>query len=461
MQVAHQVAHQVEPVARAMAFYHQDGLPAAWQQAMKFAGEGGRLATMPDIVAARLESAPGDVPWETYFTTLSAEYFGYTKHGARIIIVAHGVGPMSALDGIYQAYSWQYKDNTRVRCGGRITEREFWDLESGKYGAVSVVDFNKYLTRYEYPFIETLRALDAWGDPVLHARLGPQTEKYLQAHAAHARKWHREQVGINPENRFERPKAEHDAYLDRRRKAHAELGEAPSNPWIFRVEDDVNCSYRYYPLERGYAMAHLLAIGGLCRQHDEHGEHLVSDVGLHGWSDGVRLVGIKAGGNTKAGISSGPNAYELLRKHWRDLLVPMEHPGTVGFRALVSIGDQWFTQYPKQGECMDTWEPEYVATSKEEIGKPVLFRTTVGGYYGFFKFGTNEVKAIAPSGANAYFFVGEPQIEKGEGGPMHHICMVQFYRITVDATKRLMRSDRLAHDYETMMKLLAKEGEAV
>ena len=40
------------PFAHAMAFYHQDGLPAAWKQAMKFAGKGGRLATMPDIVGS-------------------------------------------------------------------------------------------------------------------------------------------------------------------------------------------------------------------------------------------------------------------------------------------------------------------------------------------------------------------------------------------------------------------------
>ena len=59
--------------ARSMAFYHQDGLPAAWKQAMRFAGKGGRLATMPDIVAARLATKPGDFPWESGdFKTLHA-----------------------------------------------------------------------------------------------------------------------------------------------------------------------------------------------------------------------------------------------------------------------------------------------------------------------------------------------------------------------------------------------------
>jgi hypothetical protein len=75
-----------KPFANAMAFYHDDGLPAAWKQAMKFAGQGGRLATMPDIIAARIETQPGDMPWETYFTTLTAEYYGISQRGVPILI---------------------------------------------------------------------------------------------------------------------------------------------------------------------------------------------------------------------------------------------------------------------------------------------------------------------------------------------------------------------------------------
>lgn len=110
-------ATEKRPFAHAMAFYHQDGLPAAWKQAMKFAGKGGRLATMPDIIASRLETNPGEMPWETYFTTLTAEYLGFSKQGNRILIVAHGVGPMSTLEGVQKAYSWEYTDKERDRRG--------------------------------------------------------------------------------------------------------------------------------------------------------------------------------------------------------------------------------------------------------------------------------------------------------------------------------------------------------
>jgi hypothetical protein len=452
-----------EPFAHAMAFYHQDGLPAAWQQAMKFAGKGGRLATMPDIVAARLETKPGEMPWETYFTTLTAEYLGFSKAGNRILIVAHGVGPMSTLDGVQKAYSWEYKDKERNRRGGRITAQEFLDLEAGKFGEVTIVDFEAYCQRYEHPFLQTLCVSQAMTDPVLKARFGPQAEQYIAAHAAAARMWHREQA---QSSEVQKPYQTDDVIKGilrgtkfyEGRLQHVLDGAEDSDPFIIELECAANCCYTFgsqhghRPIEDGYAIAHLISTGTLCHLHHEGDESLTNDVSCHEWWNSVRVVGIKAGGSIRSGLNEGPDAYQLLRKNWRDLLVPVKKEKEVGFCALVQIGEQWFTQYPKVGERMDTWEPEYVVTSAMKVGKPVLFRTTGCGSV-FFKFGVNEVKAIAPSNANAYFMVGEPTPEGDD-----HVCMVQFYRIEADTSKRLMRADKLAHDYDTMMKLVAKEA---
>lgn len=453
---------ETKPFAHAMAFYHKDGLPAAWKQAAKFAGEGGRMATMPDIIASRLETKPSDVPWETYFTTTTAEYFGRSKQGNLILIVAHGVGPMSTLDGICKAYSWEYKDGSRNHRGGRITKQEFWELEAGKFGEVNIIDIADYCRRYEYPFIQVLRSSEALTDPVIRARFGPEAEKYVLAHTEHARAWHREQAGLDPENKCKSPEADHQRFLDRRRRQHLEHGAEGSNPFIIQLDGAANCSYGnpkygFRKIEEGYAIAHLVSTGGLCNLHHEGNESLTNDTSCHEWWNGVRLVAIQAGGNIRSGLHRGPDAYNLLRKHWRDLLVPMKEQADVGFRGLVQIGEQWFTQYPKEGERMDTWEPEHVVTTIEKVGGPVQFRTTVGGYHGFFKFGVNEVQAIAPPNANAYFFVGEPQNEWHGGNPTHQTCMVQFYRISADTTTRMVRSDNLAHDYEKLMQLVAKE----
>lgn len=453
----------VKKTVGAMAFHHQDGLPAAWLQAMRFAGKDGRCATMPDITSARLATKPGDFPWGMYFTTTTAEYFGVGKDGKLILIVAQGVGPMSTLDGIRKVYSWQYKDQTRGRRGGRITQQEFLDLEAGKFGEVSVIDVAEYCKRYRHPFIETLRVSEALTDPLLKARLGPDTEKYIIAHAEHARAWHRERAGLRPENDLHFPEADFQRFLLRRERQHLESGKVDSDPRIITLDGASNCSYGcpeygFRKIEEGYALAHLIATGGLVNQQHQQGESLVNDVGCHEWGNGVRLVGIKADGDIRQGLSSGPEVYKLLRKHWPDLLKWTDSTEQIGFRALVKVGEQWFTQYQKQGERMDTCEPEYVVTFCEEVGPPVLFRTTIGGYHGFFRYGIKELEAIAPPGANAYDFVTEPVCECHGGNPTHHTAMVQFYRITADPTKRLVRHDQLVHDFDTLMALVEKEA---
>lgn len=349
-----------------------------------------------------------------------------------MVRILHGVGPMSTLEGIQRAYSWQYLDKQRTRRGGRITAEQFRDLEAGKYGEVAIVDYEAYCARYEHPLYGALRASEALTDPVLKARLGFRTEEYVLAHAGHARRW----------------RNEHDG----------------SDPLIISVEGASNCSYGspsygYRQIEDGYAVAHLVSVSRLFNLCHQDGESLVADVDLHEWYDGVRLVAIRSGYDLSRGISPGPDPERLLRTRWRDLLILMKKAEEVGFRALMQVGNEWFTQFPKRGDGMDNREPEYHVTSLSRVGEPVSFRTTIGGYHGFFRYGISEVRAIAPIGANAYEIVGDVRIEYLEDGPPRHVCSVQFYRAVVDRTQRLVRADKLRHDYDKMMELLGS-GEA-
>jgi len=440
---------------KAMAFFHPDGLMPAWWLAQQFADRRGRLATMPDIVRARLASKPGDPAWEMYYTTLTAEYLGLSKAGNRILIVAHGVGPMSNLNGICAAYKWQYGDKDRNRRGGRISREEFLELEAGEYGDVAVVDLHKYCGRYDYPFIQILRSSEAMTDPVLKARLGPDAEKYIIAHTEHARTWHREQACLDPENRYNLP--DHDEHLRQRRHLHVDLGEPFSDPFILKVDDPSNCPYPDHLIEDGFAFAHLVSTGSLCHMHHEGYESLTLNVGCHEWANGVRFIGIKHDADLAKGVHSGPNIHELIRRHWRDLLIPSEETGSIGLRGLMQVEGQWFTQYPKMGAGLDTHESDYVVNSLEKLGDVIQFRTTIGGYHGFFKFDVKELESIAPPGANAYHFVSEPEIERHGGNPTHHRCAVQFYKADIDTSKRMTPRKQLSYDYNTMMALMEKE----
>lgn len=423
----------------AMAFYHEKGFIPAYRQAARFSGEKGHIGTMLDLVDARWSQLPiarlgyenisNPTPWGRYYTTLTAEYMGFSRGGTKILIVAHGVGPLSTLDGILTAYKWEFGDKERCRRGGRISAEEFLKLESGACGDVHVIDYEAYVARRKYPFGGYLLFSEAERDPLLLARLGPRAVEYIALNSRLAVQYHREQHG------------------------HIIL-----DPYILSVEGAANCSYQYHPLEEGMAFAHLVSVGAVMNVGHQSKYNLDSwaySVGLHEWWNGVRLVGVR--GSARHGISDGPDAYRLLRRHWRNLLEPSgmtELPG--GFFALMQMPDKtWFTQVDKAGEGMDMYEPEFQVTLIEPIGDPVQFSTDVRHYHGFFKYGKHEAKAAMPPEANAYMLVGEPENIYEGGNPVRQTCFAQPYRVVIDPTQRLIRKDALANNYELMMRLLA------
>ena len=423
----------------AMAFYHEKGFVPAYQQAARFSGEGGHIGTMLDLVDARLGHYPTEqldcqnvsnpTPWDRYYTTLTAEYMGLSRGGTKILIVAHGVGPMSNSDGVLAAYKWEFGDKSRNRRGGRISADEFLKLESGAYGDVHIIDYDAYAARRKYPFSGYLLASEAEADPLLAARLGPRAAEYIALHRKLAMQYHQE------EHRREIP-----------------------DPYIIAVEDASNCGYPYHKLDAEMAFAHLVSVGSPANVHHQGKYDVPSwayDVGLFEWWNGVRLIGVRD--SAARGISNGPDAYQLLRRHWQSLL---ESSGMSDlpeqFFALMQMPDKtWFTQVDKAGEGMDTFEPEFRVTSIEAIGEPVQFSTDVRHYHGFFKYGKHEAKAVMPPEANAYALVGDPENVWEGGNPVRQMCFAQPYRVVIDPTQRLVRKDALANDYERMMQLLA------
>jgi len=472
---------------------------------MRFAGENGHVATMPEIIEARLATKPGDVPWESYFTTRSAEYVGFDRDGIKKIVVAHGIGPMATLNGIMKAYSWQYKDKSRNHRGGRISQEEFWKLLDGEYGEVYVVDFDAYNARYPYPYIQQLRFEEAFTDPLVNARLGGNAKQYLERHLEEARKWHAEQAGIQPEDRYhlapalgdnlkrywyQFPKklprklkkmlqkdprtytpgekktiaaflhrnSPHRLFCDRIRSHHIDLSQPFSDPFIIKLGD---AGYHYcFPIEEGKALAHLLSIGQLmeCQHVEDEPDgsrrsysSLVFDVAPHDWSDGTRFVGVRKGEVND--ILLGPDAYRLLQDNWQKLMKPAGETH-VGFRTLMQLPDNtWFTQYEKRGASLDTHEPEFRVTSIEKVGEPKVFQTKVWGYYGFFKYLAKDAQTLAPVGANAYSIVGDPELVPDSDATLQ-TATVQFYNIEVDSTQRVERQQDIENDFDLLMSLM-------
>lgn len=447
-------------LSRALGFYHSKGLVRSWKLAQKFAGVDGRVGSLPDVVDARLNTEPGDVPWERYFTTRSAEYVGYTKRRTRILIVAHEVGPMARLAGAVKAYSFHFKDKTRERRGGRISYDEFYALESGKHGEVEIVDLDAYFRRYQYPFIQELRATQAYRDPLVRARLGKKWENYLKRHLRFAREWHLEQLGTDPENRYNL--SGWGIYLNRRREAHLNYSEIGSDPPLITMAAADNCPYgttptdeeRYashgrrliWPLERdGLPIAHLLSISQLShtRFHGESCGNLVCDVGGHGWWSGVRFIGIRGSDpvtDNKEGLTSLWSNFSEL---WPKLLVSNTSRETPVLYQLVKRGDQWFTE--EKGDMC------FVVTSIEPAGEEKTFRVSTTGHPVFFRHEIDQVVAYTPDGANAYHFPDfheRARIEYRDGDAEFHVAPIQFYKVKVDLSQRMLTTEELENDLE-------------
>lgn len=451
----------------AMAFYHEDGFVPAWKQAVKFSGKNGHIATMLDIVDARIATGIDQHPWNTYYTVNSAEYFGYGADGRRKLIVAHGVGPMSTLEGIQKAYSFQYKDKTRKNKGGRISQDEFLKLEAGEYGEVynademgplkdgdgkfgmvAVVDFDNFVDYYEYPFIGYLTLNEARREPLMRARLGPRYREYLEHHTRMATAIHAK-----------------------------EHGKAIPDPYIVEIGAASNCTYtadgfanhpRTYPwLDKGDgAVAHLLSTGRLSNVYHERERRvphsIANNIGCHEWFNGVRLVAVREGGAI-TDIHPGVGSVRcLILKNWDRLLkkIPGEPPFPGTFYVLMEHDGVMFTQYQKKGAGLDTTAPEFHVTSAKPIGEPTKFVTEVLGYHGFFKYDIREVETMKPTDTNAYMVVGEPEIIWDDGNPTRQHVDVQFYRVEVDTSQRLVRDEELRNDFDTLMKLLADEEQA-
>lgn len=420
---------------KTMAFYHSDGMVAAWKQAQKFAGAGGHIITLPEVIDARLANSSlndGGAPWNMYFTTSSAEYCGRSKSGKFVIIVAHGVGPLSTLDGILKAYAWQYKDRSRNRHGGRISQKDFLRLENGDFGPVSVIDLEELLGRYEYPLMGTLTVAQALNEPLLHARLGARWKEYIDAHFRLGQEWLRE-------------------------KGHSERAKhLGQNLALMDIRGASQCHYKYCKPEPNMAFAHLLSIGSLhIMAGNGHQDSLVCDVSCHGWSDGTRLASTQGSGAVTDIHPGVRSVSSLMRRHWQTLLRPVEPTAPACLSALTRAGDKgqdWFTQVPKQGESMDSQKMNYPVTSLKPVGQPLLFSTEIVGYHGFFRYGLKEMEQIAPLGANAYEIPGEISIAGNR-----HVCEVQFYCAEVDTSRRMPSEGEVENNFDLLMELLDRD----
>lgn len=461
---------------RPVAFYHNDGLVAAWNHASRFAGVGGHVATLPEIIELRLGTDPQseDSAWKRYYTSASAEYVGVGADGRIKIIVGHGVGPMSTIDGIKAAYKWEYGDKSRRRNGGRITAKQFLDLEDGTFGevrvlstldlqrpggrivrkldipAVTVLDFQEYTEAIVgEAFRGYLTAVDAARDPLIRMRLGTNGHRYLMQQEAIAKRFHRSQ----------RPNRGRSwaAGFDDRAHPYITMTEYASNcPYVQRIKGSPPSQWLWEPRrpEEGYALAHLLDIDQ--NQHVNTGDVgaiMLSSPNVHEWWNGARFIGVPKSARLTNGLADGPNPSKVLHEHWEHFLEPVDD-GYVPIEPflLEETDAGWFTCYPKQfpnDYCMDDGDIEFRVLSVERVGEDGSFMTDDDF---FLRYKLSQISDIMPRTANAYEIT---EISRRDSRGFTTVT-VRFYHVEVDTSKRLPKADNLARDYDRLMEVYTR-----
>lgn len=432
-------------MTRSLAFFDGD-ITKGWQRALAYAGDGGRVATMLDVADARIATLKSHKRWDrrgvwsSYVTTSSAEYVGVSKGGNRILIVAHGVGPLAQPTDYKRVYKKRGDDDRCPR--GAISRKDFHALEAGKFGDVTIIDYDAIFDRYEYPFLEAVGADVLRNDPWFKARVGPRWEEFLDAlvkadleyaesSEAQGRVWETTSKKFPPIVGMEGPRNE-ASYGFREWAGRPRQTFEKVNQW----------------LDEGMALANLLTLGQPTKTHfPEYRPRAVvsTQLDLHSHGDGTRFVAMPPG--TTADFTT-VDSNQILSKHWRDLIIPAEGKPS-RLRHIMEFGDGWFAQTLKTGESMDTGVPEHPIKSMRKIG-PGVFRTEIIGYYGFLRYGLHEVEAIAPPEANAYV-VGDAQIV--DNAKFHEVP-VTFYHADIDYQHRLMTTDEIEADVNLLTKLV-------
>jgi hypothetical protein len=415
--------------------------------AASFAFEG-RLASAVDVADLRIASQPGTAIWRNWWTTTSSEFYGLSPAGRPVIAVLHGTGPLASLrskGGIMEAYSWEFKDKSGGRRGGRIFRTTFNEILDGKHGPVYVSDFSgetssPYFLGDGRSCVDVEQALKSdW----LVGRLGgrDRAERYLLAI-------------IERDAELERKgqsRGHQDLFAKKRKLPVVACVQSDHAPcWEYEFHDDVplfDFKPRLKDISGEYATAGLLVMEPVRFTRGRLPADQVNPetgVSVQDWTDSAKFLGMRdAGGEITVHYFSHEDAIEEEHD-----LTTVDFRGTDGFHSLIRTGSgELAVQYPKKGNTTDTGLAMCGVLEANEVAT-VVFTPEIRPHHSF-DYALKEIVRIAPAGANAYL------LDKiAEGG---RTAEVIFYKVVADLSRRKMKPEEIEADVDLVVELAERQ----
>ena len=133
------------------AIIYESHLPDALRRALIHAGDDGFVASMPQLLHARVGASFDNIIWNTWFTANSEECVARTPQGNWVVVAIHGGGIFASPERIRTLYHANVDRGSELGYtglfAGKISERENRDIIDGRLPdgrQIPVFDFNAF-----------------------------------------------------------------------------------------------------------------------------------------------------------------------------------------------------------------------------------------------------------------------------------------------------------------------------
>ena len=118
------------------AMLFEPHIPTALRRALRYAGDDGFVASLPQLLHARANAPYDNIIWNTWFTSNSEECVVTTKQGNHVVVAVHGGGILATPERFERSlHADLNRSNPEGLTGdyaAKISEREARDVLEGK-----------------------------------------------------------------------------------------------------------------------------------------------------------------------------------------------------------------------------------------------------------------------------------------------------------------------------------------
>ena len=134
---------------------YESHLPDALRRALIYAGDDGFVASMPQLLRARVGAPYDNIIWNTWFTANSEECVATTPRGNRVVVAVHGGGIFSTPERFLRLYHSSVDRSSELGFTGifaaKISDEEARGIVEGKLPDATQIPV--------YPFDEFRRGI--------------------------------------------------------------------------------------------------------------------------------------------------------------------------------------------------------------------------------------------------------------------------------------------------------------